>query len=84
MNLAAFTRAGLKQKEIGTIVGVSHTTVGLWMRGQRAPHFLHEHKVQTILDAVDSAVTAGDLPLPPTIRGEDRMEYIKEIIDKHS
>jgi len=84
MNLTAFTRAGLKQKEIGTIVGVSHTTVGLWMRGKRVPHFLHEAKVQTILDAVDRAVTAGDLPLPPTIRGEDRMEHIKTAIKKHS
>ncbi len=80
MDLSPFTRAGLKLKEIGTIVGVSHTTAGLWMRGKRNVHYLLEDNVQTITKVVDDAVHAGELPLSSTIPREERLEKIQRII----
>lgn len=84
MDLSAFTRAGLKRKEIGKIVGVSATSAGLWMLGHREPHYLLEPRIKPIIEAVDAAVDAGELPLSATIPRDDRLPKIKEIIDRHT
>lgn len=84
MDLTPFTRAGLKLTEIGSIVGVSHNTAGLWMRGQRDVHHLLEEKVRPIIRAVSVAVEHGELPLSATIPREERLEKIKNIIDQYS
>ena len=81
MDLSAFTRAGLKLKEIGCVVGVSHTTAGLWMRGQRTVHPLLEEKVTIILEDVDKAVQNGELPLAATVPRTERLEKITAILN---
>lgn len=83
MNLEPFTRAGLKLKEIGSIVGVSHTTAGLWMRGQRNVHYLLEEKVSDVVSAVDEAVQDGKLPLSATVPPDARLEKITAIVDQY-
>lgn len=83
MDLSAFTKAGLKQKEIGTIVGVSHTTAGQWMRGKRQPHFLLAAKIEPILTAVADAVEAGELPLSSTVPRAKRMSKIVAIVQQY-
>ena len=83
MDLSPFTRAGLKLKEIGSIVGVSHTTAGLWMRGQRGVHYLLEERVHPIVAAVDNAVEDGKLPLPATVPRGERLDLIKDIVDQY-
>lgn len=83
MDLSPFTRAGLKQKEIGHVVGVSNTTAGLWMRGKRNVHHLIESRVQDTLSRVQKAVEAGDLPLPATTPREERLEQILDILDRY-
>ena len=80
MDLSTFTRAGLKLKEIAALVGVSHTTAGLWMRGQRSVHYLLEDKVSKTIEAVDEAVQNGELPLSATVPREDRLDRIKSIV----
>lgn len=83
MDLTPFTRAGLKLKEIGSIVGVSHTTAGLWMRGQRQVHYLLEDRVRPVVAAVDQAVEDGELPLSATIPRGERLEKIRDIVKKY-
>lgn len=83
MDLTPFTRAGLKLKEIGNIVGVSNTTAGLWMRGQRDVHYLLQEKVQPVVDAVDRAVIDGELPLSATVPREERMDKITKILSQY-
>lgn len=81
MDLSPFTRAGLKQVEISQLVGVTQTTVGLWMRGQRQPHFLLEESIGPILKAVRQAVEDGELPLPSTVPREMRFKKIQKVLD---
>ena len=83
MDLSPFTRAGLKLKEIGSIVGVSHTTAGLWMRGQRQVHYLLEERVRPVVAAVDKAVEEGELPLSATIPRGERLDKIQGIEDHY-
>jgi hypothetical protein len=80
MDLSAFTRAGLKRKEIAEIVGVSATSAGLWMLGHRAPHYLLEPTLKPIVSAVSAAVAAGELPISAKIPRDERLPLIKEII----
>jgi DNA-binding XRE family transcriptional regulator len=83
MDLSPFTRAGLRQGEIGQLVGVTQTTVGLWMRGKRSPHFLIAPRIAPILSAVESAVDDGALPLKATVPREQRLAKIKRVVNKH-
>ena len=80
MDLAPFTRAGLRQREVGALVGVTQTTVGLWMRGERSPHFLLASRVKPVLAAVAEAVEAGELPLPATVPRGSRLGQIKKVV----
>ena len=83
MDLSAFTKAGLRQAEIGKLVGVSHNTAGMWMRGKRDPHFLLESKVRPVIEAVQKAVDNDELPLESTVPRNDRMGKIEDIVKKH-
>lgn len=83
MNLHAFTLAGLRQAEIGNIVGVSHNTIGFWMRGRRKPHALIEGRVNAVLKAVQQAVDNGELPLPADTPRNERMQRIRAVVEKY-
>jgi transcriptional regulator with XRE-family HTH domain len=83
MDLSPFTRAGLRQKEIGDIVGVSNTTAGQWMRGQREVHHFITDRVSKVLDAVASAVDSGELPLSATVTRAERLDKIRNIVNQH-
>ena len=83
MDLSAFTKAGLKLKEIGTIVGVSHTTAGMWMREKRSVHYLLEDNVRPIVAAVDKAVSMGELPLSAAVPRDERLKQIENIIEQY-
>lgn len=52
------------------------------MRGKRSPHFLIAPGVKPVLDAVQSAVEDGDLPLPASIPREQRFAKIRRLVDK--
>lgn len=84
MDLSPFTRAGLKRKEIGEIVGVSSTTAGLWMLGKRDPHYLLEPKVSDILLAIDLAVRASELPLSSQVPRAERLKKIQRVVERYN
>jgi len=80
MNLQSFTKAGMTATEVSQIVGVSRSSVGLWMREQRKPHPLIRERIEAILEKVDDALDEGLLPLPATTPREQRLDEIKKLL----
>lgn len=80
MDLSVFTRAGLTQREISELVGVSRITVWYWMHKKREPHYLLVDRVDRILENLEAAVAKGELPLPADVPREQRLTHIRRIL----
>ena len=75
--------AGLMPHEVARIIKVSRVTASMWLNGHTKPHRLLADKVAKFLDAVSSAVDAGDLPVPPDLKRKERAEYLTKTLVKH-
>lgn len=56
-------KAGVQSKHIARLLGVSRYTANNWLAGRRQPHDLIQGKVDEFMNAVQTAVDAGHLPV---------------------
>ena len=78
MNFDIIKRAGIYHREFAKLVGVSRVTVSLWVLGRQTPSPLARDKAQSVLDAIEAATTAGNLPLVG--RGPHRQKVLDQLL----
>lgn len=74
-------QAGVKAKHLARLLGVSRYTANNWLSGRRNPHDLLAKPVANFMQALNSAVDEGDLPLTDdTLLPEERSVRLMDII----
>jgi transcriptional regulator with XRE-family HTH domain len=63
MDFSVIRRSGMTQAEFAALCGVSRVTANTWVRGKMRPHRYTKAKIVLLLDHLESAIKAGDLPL---------------------
>jgi hypothetical protein len=85
---AAGLTAGDLQKVVeipnafGGTTPISRTTAFKWTRGGQPAPYAYEY-VSRLLDAIQNAVTAKELPLPLGTKRKDRIARLKEVLANH-
>lgn len=75
--------AGLTPSTVARLLNVSRVAVSLWVNGHSQPHRLIERRVDRLLQAVESAVVAKDLPLSEDVPKKNRFAETSRIIYRH-
>lgn len=83
MNFEVAKQARLRPSDIAKLLRISRITVSLWFNGHTQPHHFHSARVQRLLDAIQSAMDAGDLPVPLGVSRKDRALVIERAVKKH-
>lgn len=83
MNFGPVYDAKLGPADLAKLLKISRVTASLWLNGHSRPHQLLHDRVVDLLDAVDKATQAGDLPVPHRISRRERGLYITNTIAKH-
>lgn len=79
--LKEFVKAGLLQREVAEIVGVSRVTVNRWFKDHTKPHPLINRRLQEVVEQVRHARIYGKLPLDTSLARDDRLGQLKEILN---
>ena len=77
LDFTIVTRAGLTQKEFALLSGVSRVTANLWVRGKMSPHRFIRARTAKVISTLEAAVAQGALPLPTTVKPDDRVRAVK-------
>lgn len=80
MDFSLIERAGLTQREFGSLCGVSRVTVNLWVTNKMGPHRYIRDRVSSILEAIGVALDGDQLPLARSIPRERRGEALENIV----
>lgn len=80
MNIELLLKTGLTQAELATLFGVHRTTIISWLRGRFSPHKLHRDQIRDTARRIESAVSAGHLPLPAGIGKPARLKEARKAI----
>jgi hypothetical protein len=83
MDFSPFIKAGLLQREVGTLVGVCRATVNRWLVGATNPHHLISNHVLTVLGRVEAAVDEGELPLSPDLPKAERLARLEQVLSEY-
>ena len=76
-------RVGIRPHDVAKMLDLNRVTVSMWFNGHSLPHRLLEKRVARLLDAVELAVQAGDLPGPPDLDRKERSLYAKRVLTDH-
>lgn len=83
MDFSPFIKAGLLQREAGTLIGVCRATINRWYTGATNPHHLISSRVSEVIARVEAAVDEGELPLDPDFPKADRQDKLEEILSQY-
>jgi transcriptional regulator with XRE-family HTH domain len=75
--------AKLRPDDLSKLLKVSRTTVSLWFNGHTKPHHLLIARVERLLQAIEDAYVAGQLPVPHDIPRRERGLYLSTTVRKH-
>jgi transcriptional regulator with XRE-family HTH domain len=81
MDISVATNAGLSQSEIAKVLGVSRTTVNLWVNGKFKPHALHAERLRSRMQLLNAAIHGNMIP-PRDRKRKPRHEAIAKVIDQ--
>jgi len=76
-------RAGMKPADIARMVGVSRTAVHHWQHKGTQPSKWVMPRLRKVLDAVERAVEAGDLPPSPELDPAARVAAVIDAVTAH-
>lgn len=76
--------AQLRPADIAKSLRLSRVTVSFWFNGHTQPHRLLTDRVKMLLDCVDRAIEAGELPVPAEVTRRERGLYIAKVLAKHN
>lgn len=75
--------ARLQPSDLAKVLGVNRITASMWLNGHAKPHRLLEDRVANLLDQIQRAVEAGDLPVPHDVTRRERAHYIFKVLQLH-
>lgn len=78
-----FDRAGVTDAELSRLCRVSRAATHGWRRKGTKPSKWVRPLLDKIIDAVQSAVDAGDLPLSKNLIQSERVDALPRVIRKH-
>lgn len=73
---------GIKTGEFAFVMGVSRQTVSYWIHGHTYPYYDLKAELDTVMAALQSAASKGDLPLKGVAR-KGRKDALRQIIALH-
>lgn len=76
-------QVGIRPYDVARLLDLNRITVSLWFNHHSTPHKLLRDRVAKLLDAISSAVDAGDLPVSQDIRRKDRNDAVHNVLVKH-
>lgn len=82
-NFENVVTAGIKPRHVTRLVGVSRVTASNWLRGVTQPHHFVGPKAQALIDAVDSAIEAGELPVPHQLPPDEQSVRTVSVVRKY-
>lgn len=80
MDFTVIKRAGLSQLEFARLTGVSRVTTNMWVGGKMHPHRYITSRIKQVVDALESAVVAKQLPLSESVAPTKRLSAIKAAV----
>lgn len=69
--------------DFAKIAGVSRVAVSQWVNGRMNPHRLHQAKIKLIINAMENAVAAKELPLPAGLDRLSAFRRMKQVVLQH-
>lgn len=75
--------AGLTPHDIARALNLNRVTVSLWYNGHAHPHKILKRRVVKLLDAINAAVEAGDLPISKEVTRRERGDVIFDALRRH-
>lgn len=84
MDFTPVRKARLSQSEFAKLCGVSRVTANTWLRETKPahPHRFVQFTVTLQLQRLSEAVAMGLLPLPGTVKRDERDEHIRVAIER--
>jgi hypothetical protein len=83
MSFKECRKVGVRPSDVAKLLQVSRVAASLWFNGHSDPHRLIAKRVHRLFQAVTSASTAGDLPLPHDTPRAKRYELFEKVILHH-
>lgn len=78
--LEVVKQAGIGPAELSALLNVSRVTASLWLNGRARPHYLLEERVNALLEAVEGALAAQELPLSSDIPRRERKWHLRRVL----
>lgn len=76
-------KANVLPHDVAKALGLNRITVSLWFNGHSKPHRLLADKVSSLLDAIEKAVEAGELPISADVDRRERANEVQKVLSKH-
>jgi len=76
-------KANVLPHDVAKALGLNRITVSLWFNGHSKPHKLLADKVASLLDAIEKAVEAGELPISADVDRRERANEVQKVLGKH-
>ena len=76
-------KANVRPHDVANALGLNRITVSLWYNGHSKPHRLLTDKVASLLDAIEKAVEAGELPVSADLNRRERNDETLRVLSKH-
>jgi hypothetical protein len=80
---AGAKEARLHPGDMAKLMRVSRVTASLWFNGHSHPHHLLVVRARRVLSAIESAMKAGEFPVPYDTSRRERGLYISSVVTKH-
>jgi transcriptional regulator with XRE-family HTH domain len=81
MNFKLIKQCGLTQQEVADALGVTRITINNWVTGRCGVSVHLQRKMQTFLDALESAKAAKDLPV--YVDDMTRSAQLTKVLSRH-
>lgn len=76
-------KADVLPHDFARALNINRITVSLWYNGHSKPHRLLADKVASLLDAIEKAVEAGELPISADVERRERRNETHKVLMKY-
>lgn len=76
-------KVSVQPHDFAKALGLNRSTVSLWYNGHSKPHYLLTKKVASLLDVIEKAVEAGELPISVDVDRRERRNETYKVLMKY-
>lgn len=84
MDFTLIDKAGITQAEFAEMIGITRTTVNMWVKGKMRPNRYIRGFVGAVLASMEAAVQAGELPLTGKVPKHERAKKLSEVLNRNT